>query len=68
MTLKHPDEGAYNSCFAAASPLVRKNPDLYRGAYLEPVGKVASTSEDGSNKALGDDLRATTEKYLEGLN
>lgn len=45
MTLKHPDEGAYNSCFAAASPLVRKGSDQYRGVYLEPLGKVASASE-----------------------
>ncbi|CAA7264587.1 unnamed protein product [Cyclocybe aegerita] len=31
-----PDKGAYTSCFAAASPKVRVEPELYKGAYLEP--------------------------------
>jgi hypothetical protein len=36
--IKDPDEGAYTSVIAAASPDVRK--DAYRGAYLVPsVGK-----------------------------
>ncbi|KAF8191213.1 hypothetical protein BJ912DRAFT_306073 [Pholiota molesta] len=31
-----PDTGAYTSCFAAASPIVRKEAEKYNGTYLTP--------------------------------
>ncbi|KDQ54345.1 hypothetical protein JAAARDRAFT_697219, partial [Jaapia argillacea MUCL 33604] len=37
-----PFEGAYNSVFAAVSPVVRSKPAEFKGAYLMPVGKIRS--------------------------
>lgn len=62
-----PDEGAYNSCFAAASPLVRQDAEKYKGAYLEPVGKLGNAAKNAHRIDMQDDLWATTERYLEGL-
>jgi hypothetical protein len=64
---KAPEEGAYNSCFAAASPLVRADPAKYKGVYLVPVGKIAEASENARNEDLGNELWATTEKILKEL-
>ncbi|KAF9473592.1 NAD(P)-binding protein [Pholiota conissans] len=60
-----PDEGAYNSCFAAASPLVRQDAEKYKGAYLEPVGKIGKAAANALRTDLQDDLWKTTEEYLE---
>lgn len=59
-----PDQGAYNSCFAAASPLVRKSADKYKGAYLMPVGKVVEPSANTKDVEMQDALWETTETYL----
>lgn len=61
-----PAQGAYTSCFAAASPLVRAEPEKYKGAYLEPVGKIGAASANSQRVDLQDELWATTERYLEG--
>ena len=58
------DQGAYNSCFAAASPLVRKSADKYKGAYLDPVGKVVEPAANTKDVEMQDALWETTEKYL----
>jgi NAD(P)-dependent dehydrogenase (short-subunit alcohol dehydrogenase family) len=62
-----PDVGAYNSCFAAASPLVRQDAEKYKGAYLEPVGKLGDAAKNAHRIDLQDELWATTERYLQGL-
>jgi hypothetical protein len=59
-----PDQGAYNSCFAAASPLVRKSADKYKGAYLMPVGKVVEPSANTKDVEMQEALWETTETYL----
>ena len=59
-----PDQGAYSSCFAAASPLVRKSADEYKGAYLMPVGKVVDPAANAKDVEMQNALWETTEKYL----
>ena len=59
-----PDQGAYNSCFAASSPLVRKSADKYKGAYLTPIGKVVEPAANAKDVEMQDALWEITEKYL----
>jgi hypothetical protein len=48
------DEGAYNSAFAAASPLVSAHPEVYKGKYIEgDYGKVVVPKEEGSGYGNG---------------
>ncbi|KAF9486147.1 NAD(P)-binding protein [Pholiota conissans] len=59
-----PDVGAYNSCFAAASPLVKAEPEKYRGAYLVPTGKVKLEGENARNEALQEEIWESTVRIL----
>jgi hypothetical protein len=61
---KDPDEGAYTSVFAAASPDIKERPDAYKGAYLEPVGKFFTLGKTVRNPTLGPELWTTTETFL----
>lgn len=67
---KNPNVGSHTSVIAAASPDVRKNADKYKGAYLEPVGKVTQPSKVAQNAELSHELWATVETFLSniGLN
>jgi hypothetical protein len=67
MLFKPVDVGAYNSTFAAASPIVKEKPELYKGAYLVPVGKIAKPSPQALNEELATELRASTERILRDL-
>ncbi len=62
-----PDQGAYTSCFAAASPLVKANPDKYKGQYIRPVGRIVAKNPNAAKVGLAEELWETTEKFLEGL-
>lgn len=62
---KTPDEGAYTSCFAAGSPIVREQAEKYNGSYLEPSGRITKPSDTALKVELQDELWSTTEKYLE---
>lgn len=62
-----PEEGAYTSCFAAASPIIAEDPEPWGGVYLEPVGKRGTMSQHAKNAALGRELWRTTERILEDL-
>ncbi|KIK15903.1 hypothetical protein PISMIDRAFT_281490 [Pisolithus microcarpus 441] len=42
-----PELGAYNTVFAAAAPVVRREREKYGGGYLVPVGKLVRP--DGSS-------------------
>jgi hypothetical protein len=64
---KNPDEGAYTSIIAAASPDVRKRPDAYKGTYLEPVGKIYKLGKTARNPQLGPELWKTTEDFLAAI-
>jgi hypothetical protein len=67
MSFIAPDAGAYTSTFAAASPIVKEKPELYKGAYLVPVGKIGQPSPQTLNKELAIELRETTEKIVKDL-
>ncbi|KAF8903480.1 NAD-binding protein [Gymnopilus junonius] len=60
-------QGAYTSVFAAASPEVRQNKDLYKGAYLTPVAKITKPSKSATNAKLATELYDTTESVLKEL-
>ena len=59
-----PDVGAYNSAFAAASPLIKADPKKYKGAYLNPVGVFKEPGANARREDLQDECYETTEKYL----
>ena len=65
-----PEEGAYNSLFAAASKKIREEPEKYRaGVYLmeKPPGTIALPSAAAQNDQLAEDLIQTTEKFLKDI-
>ncbi|TFK52952.1 NAD-P-binding protein [Heliocybe sulcata] len=59
-----PFYGAYTSVFAAASPKLRANADLYKGKYLVPYGHVEEPSEDANRDDLARELWHTTDEIL----
>jgi NAD(P)-dependent dehydrogenase (short-subunit alcohol dehydrogenase family) len=62
------DQGAYNSAIAAASPVVRQNPDVYRAAYVQgDYGKVKKPTADASNPEAATELWEVTSNYLKGI-
>ncbi|KAF9016162.1 NAD(P)-binding protein [Hymenopellis radicata] len=65
--LKAPDEGAYTSCFAAASPLIKEDPSKYKGQYLCPVGVISPKSQNGQRTDLGEELWDTTMAFFTNL-
>jgi hypothetical protein len=62
-----PDEGAWTSVFAAASPVVRAELGKYKGAYLTPVGKVTKASKQAEDPELAKELWASTETFLRDI-
>jgi hypothetical protein len=60
----NPDEGSHTSVIAAASPMVREKPEVYKGAYLEPVGKIATPSKAARNAELSHELWETVEAFV----
>jgi hypothetical protein len=65
---KSPDEGAYNSVIAAASPRVRQYPEMYKGAYIEgDNGNLAKPSKAAENPETATELWATTEEFLTSI-
>ncbi|KAF8906837.1 hypothetical protein CPB84DRAFT_1959889 [Gymnopilus junonius] len=59
-----PEPGAYNSCFAAASPVVKKNAAKYKHAYLTPIGRVSKLGKNARRDDLARDLWDATERIL----
>ncbi|KAI0777279.1 NAD-P-binding protein, partial [Trametes elegans] len=61
-----PSEGAYNSLFAAASPIVKAEKEKYKGAYLRPpAGTIVSPpAPQAESKELAEELWNTTEAIL----
>jgi hypothetical protein len=64
---RSPDEGSRTSVVAAASPKVRNKAELYKGAYLEPVGQLATPSKVAQDAELGRELWTTTETFLTSI-
>lgn len=61
-----PDDGAATSLFAAASPLVRADPQKYRGQFMLPVGTVTNSTATRDTEMAGK-LWRNTESFLESL-
>ncbi|KAG2057905.1 NAD(P)-binding protein [Suillus hirtellus] len=60
-----PDQGAYNSAFAAASEEVAKQREKYKGMYLTPVGKIVEPTKVATDEELAKELWDTVDKFLE---
>ncbi|KAF8192154.1 hypothetical protein BJ912DRAFT_1058095 [Pholiota molesta] len=67
LLFKGPEEGAWNVCWAAAAPEVRRDAARCGGAYVAPVGRVVEPARGAREVGVQDDLWALTERYLEGL-
>ena len=62
------DQGAHNSTFSAASPLIREHPEIYRGAYIEGnYGKVGTPSKNARDADVAADLWKTTQGFVESI-
>lgn len=59
-----PIQGAGTPVLAATSPEAKKNPEKYKGAYMEPMGKISKVSKTAANAALAQELWTTTETLL----
>ncbi|KAJ7505252.1 NAD(P)-binding protein [Mycena galericulata] len=60
------DDGAATSLFAAASPIVRQDPEKYRGQYMLPVGTLTSSAATRDTK-MAEKLWTNTESFLQNL-
>ncbi|KII91218.1 hypothetical protein PLICRDRAFT_37935, partial [Plicaturopsis crispa FD-325 SS-3] len=65
--LVSPDEGAYTSVIAAASPDVRAQPDVYKGAFLMPIGRVNAPPVAARSDVLAAELWTSTESVLKDI-
>ena len=68
-----PSRGAHSTVFAAASPVVRANRTLYKGAYVAPDelhgGRISKPPNAKANDAgLAEELWLTTERVVSGFN
>lgn len=61
------DIGTYNSLFSGASKQVAQQGDKYKGAYIEPVGKVMIPPAVATNEDNAKDLWKTTEEFLQRI-
>ncbi|KAJ2915083.1 hypothetical protein MD484_g5353, partial [Candolleomyces efflorescens] len=59
-----PDVGSYTTLFAAASPLIKEQPEAFRGAYLKPIAQLGKASDNAEREDLGAELWETTENVL----
>ncbi|KAG8886143.1 hypothetical protein FRB97_007181 [Tulasnella sp. 331] len=57
-------EGGHNPLFAAASPIVRERRAEFAGAYLAPVGVIASPKKETLDVAAARDLWETSERAV----
>jgi hypothetical protein len=55
-----PREGAMNSAYAAASPEVKAHAKEFKGAYLSPVGRIATPSSYARDTRLAQELYETS--------
>ncbi|KDQ22191.1 hypothetical protein PLEOSDRAFT_1094912 [Pleurotus ostreatus PC15] len=59
-----PVQGAYTSLFAAASPVVAKEKDKYKGAYLKPFGVFVKPLKETEDEDRQEELWKLTEDAL----
>ncbi|KAL0958395.1 hypothetical protein HGRIS_000536 [Hohenbuehelia grisea] len=67
LAISPPEEGAFTTLFAAASPQVASDKEQYKGQYLEPIGKLSKPSKLAEDPKLADELWTTTQDFLTGL-
>jgi len=61
-------QGAMNSAYVAASPEVKAKATSFKGAYINPVGKIAEPSAQARDERLMNELYETTLEILKELN
>jgi hypothetical protein len=61
-------EGAMNSAYTAASPEIKAKGKVFKGAYVDPVGKIVPGSKFARDDRLGNELFETTLQILNELN
>lgn len=63
------DQGSFTTLFAATALQVRSDADMYKGSYVEPVGKITPqhpvTKDKEQASGLWDTTTAVASKYLE---
>ncbi|KAH7305997.1 short-chain dehydrogenase/ reductase [Stachybotrys elegans] len=67
MVQKGPEKGCYNSLFAATAAEVTHSPEVYKGKYFEPIGKVVQLpvlDDEGQLKGMWEHTSTATNKYL----
>jgi len=64
MVMMNATQGAGTPILAATSPEALRNPKKYKGAYMEPMGKIGKASKTAENAALAQELWTTTETML----
>ncbi|KAH7101226.1 NAD(P)-binding protein [Auriculariales sp. MPI-PUGE-AT-0066] len=64
-SLPKANRGAYNTLFAATSPIVREQVAKFGGQYIMPVGKLQRVWFDGKNEKLADKLWEASEKIVD---
>ncbi|KIO32210.1 hypothetical protein M407DRAFT_66909 [Tulasnella calospora MUT 4182] len=62
-----PEQGAHTSLFAATSPMVKEQKDLYAGAYLVPFGTITKPSAECEDLQAAKDCWETTDKVVKQL-
>ncbi len=65
--LTSPEVGGLNPLWAASAKKVREESDVYRAAYLSPVGKMDKLNENGQDERLARELWETSEDVLTEL-
>ncbi|KAG8741418.1 hypothetical protein FRC12_015684 [Ceratobasidium sp. 428] len=60
-----PAVGALNSMFAATNPVVRAEPDKYKGKYLMPVGIITTPSKPAQDQELAKRLWDLSEQVVQ---
>ncbi|CAL1709029.1 unnamed protein product [Somion occarium] len=63
-----PSKGATSSAFAAAAPVVRAEPEKYKGVYLTEKATINSGTPDANNTELAKELWETTESLLKEID
>ncbi|KAF7561025.1 hypothetical protein G7046_g3116 [Stylonectria norvegica] len=66
--LVSPDQGSFNSLFAATAKDIRDKSELYKGQYIEPIGQVHAShpvlKNDKQVRAAWDTTTTEVNKYL----
>ncbi|KAH8887194.1 short-chain dehydrogenase [Thozetella sp. PMI_491] len=62
-----PAEGAVTALFAASSPKVLAEKDIYKGAFLVPPGSIESVTGDANDDKLAQELWVTSERIVEAV-